>query len=202
MKKKYTKEEIVVSLLFSIFETLSIFLVSYLIWHKSLAEMLSVCILFFIPRMTFKGASHYKNPLKCYFISLFLGVSMIGMYSVHEMLGYCTAIFSGLVLTGVGDITNLYQLATEKFPNDIDYKIVYKWVRMNQNDCRIIAFEENLKRNAFNYTIYRNVFLGYETKENTAFDLVFSQSNYLDKHIARIIGRLEQIIPEIKDLNN
>ena len=147
----------------------------------------------------FKITSYFDNGWKrCIFYTYLFLISMCAITDNNINVGILATAFGTLVTSEIADILEL----TYGIRNlDIDYKIVYSWVRMNQNDSRIISFEENLKRDSFNYTIYRNVFLGYSTKEDTALDLGFSQSNYLDRHITRIIGRLEETIPEIKDLN-
>ena len=136
-------------ILFNLFETLCIFSIGWLIGVNIISELI-ILMLFSIPRQLFNGASHYKNPYKCFVISLLLGTAFMLIFNVNDLLGYVCALFSGCILTEKGNISNIYQWnKTSKYQDILDY------VRDNPDNEIIKKYEKYMENNyPLRYKIY------------------------------------------------
>lgn len=79
-------------------------------------------------------------------------------------------------------------------------KVIYSWIRCNQNDSRVIAFEDRLKKDNFLYTVYQEIFIKGTSWIGVADILNLDHDTYLEKYIYHILGRLATTIYEIDDM--
>lgn len=78
-----------------------------------------------------------------------------------------------------------------------EYQQIYTWVRYNQNDSRIIDFQENLKRDNLLYTIFMEIFINKTSLNKMADILNFKQDTSVLPYVNRIVGKLSDTIYEV-----
>lgn len=181
-------------LAFNVFETILIFSVGYLI-GMSFVDMLSITMLFAFPRMLFNGSCHYKSPIKCLFVSLFLIVSIFMTFNINSGLGYIVALFTGCLLTEKGNITNVYQFAYKKRNEPSKYQDLLDYITFYGITDKYLEAEELLKSrmNTKDFMIYKKVFIQRKTWNEVEEELDVNRQNIskaLDQAFFNLVGRL------------
>jgi len=192
------KEKIALSmwikvLAFNIGQTASIFATGFFLLNLSIVEMLIISFLFWLPRMVLSGPSHFKSPFKCFIVSLILMFFIFTMYYIEPVLGYLCSIFTGVLLTEKGNISNLYQFQPEK-PFVNKNKEVIEFVKNNfaTND-RLIKYEKYLnevEKDIEYSNIYTDIFKKGISQNQYA--------RYRDKNIQRVGEYVKTIAHNIK----
>lgn len=160
-RRKLTAKILINSIIFNLIETIVIFAIGFHVIRLNILEMCKVSILFFISRMIFGGASHYKSPFKCFIVSLSLLSSIFLLYKHDCVLGNLAAMFSGLLLTEKGDVTCLYQWSGKQ----TQYQDIIDYIKFNPFDNKIKEFEEKIQeQDMLSYLIYK-----YRFKDNLTF---------------------------------
>lgn len=180
------KRNWVKTILFNLIETICIFLIGHFI-GVNIINMCILTLLFALPRQLFNGASHYKKPSKCFIVSLTLGSCFMLMYSINPLLGYLSALFSGIILTEKGNIKNIYQW------NKISkYKSVYDFIKENPDNEIVLNYENYMKNKyPFRYKIYEMKY-----KQNMSLDKMMEEIEIYDRK--KIINELNIIYDTLK----
>lgn len=126
------------SLIFNIVETLVIILIGKLL-ELDIREILMVLIWFAIIRMSTHSAIHYKDWRKCFIMSALQMFSLFLTMKVGVVFSLIMATFTAIVLSGKGDIRDIFMWGGNKLNLD-----VFNWVRFNQDNPKLKEYEDNL----------------------------------------------------------
>jgi hypothetical protein len=116
-------------------------------------------------------------------------LSLFVILKVDLILSILFAIFSAFIMTGKGNINDMYLW---KGKNESKYNDIEEYVKYNSVNSNLLEFEENLKkRDNLLFLIYK-----YRFRDNLSFSQI---SNKLDgMENVRIVEKLDQIALAIR----
>lgn len=133
-------EKYLPSIIYSLLEVLVGILIGNLLGLKC-TNSLSLILLFSIIRMVFKDCLHYKSCIKCFVWTEIFYCEMFLICKIDFLLSILFAIFSAFILTGRGNISDMFMWGGNKLNNN-----VYDWVKFNQDNEKLKQYEENLRK--------------------------------------------------------
>lgn len=128
------------SIIFNAVEFLAIILIGVLLEMK-LIDIICIILLFAIIRMLTKSAIHYKNWKLCLFWSTFQMFTLFLASKAGIAISVLITVFAAIVLSGKGDYKDIFMWGG----NSLN-KIVFDWVKFNQDNEKLIKYEEDLKK--------------------------------------------------------
>lgn len=142
-------------IIFNLVEMLCVYLIGKFL---QLPDNISLIImfLFVLVRMTLGKPLHYKNPYKCFVVTLTLFLSLFLLFHVSMPLSIVMTIFNAYIMTGKGNIDDMFLWSgkTTKYQDIIDY------LKYHEFSNEVIEFENNLKRkDDVLYLIYKYRFI-------------------------------------------
>jgi len=141
------------SIIFNVVETIIIFLVGIAI-KLDIKNIIIILVVFSITRMTIGSAKHYKDWKKCLLWTTIIFTSIFLVAKVGIVISIVITIFTAIVLSGKGDIKDIYLWKKQSKYSDIE-----KYINSNTQSERLVKFEEQLKeKDDIAYTIYHNKF--------------------------------------------
>jgi len=176
------------SLVFNIAETLLIFLIGRLLCLP-INDIITIMITFMISRACFGQPLHFKTWYRCLVWSLLVLLSLFLILKVDLTISILFAIFSALIMTGKGNVEDMYLWK----PNgESKYKDIEEYVKYNMTNKILIDFEENLqKRDNLLYIIYK-----YKFHEHLSFGQISEKLDGMEN--VRIVEKLDQIALAIR----
>lgn len=182
--EKAEKIKITIStILFSVIETIIIFLTGQLL-DINIKYILLVMLTFLISRGCFGKALHFKSWYRCLIWSLLIMLSLFVLLKVDLIISILFAIFSAFIMTGKSNIKDMYLWNNHNEPSK--YQDIADFVKYNAFDDKLLAFEKKLKdTNSVEYLVYK-----YRFKDGKTFKEI-SQS--LDMDGPRIVEKLDKI---------
>ena len=182
--EKAEKIKITIStILFSIIETIIIFLTGQLL-DINIKYILLVMLTFLISRGCFGKALHFKSWYRCLIWSLLIMLSLFVLLKVDLIISILFAIFSAFIMTGKSNIKDMYLWNNHNEPSK--YQDIADFIKYNAFDDKLLAFEKKLKdTNSVEYLVYK-----YRFKDGKTFKEI-SQS--LDMDGPRIVEKLDKI---------
>lgn len=127
------------SIIFNIAEVLVIIIIGFLLELK-LNKMIILIMLFSITRMILKQAMHYKDWKRCLVMTTLFFVSLFVVAKVDFSLALLLTIFEALILTGYGNINDMFMWGGNKLNKE-----VFDWVKFNPNNEKLLKYEQDLK---------------------------------------------------------
>lgn len=128
------------SIIFNIAEFLIIILIGVLLEIK-LLNIIFLILLFATTRMALKGAMHYKDWKECLLWTTLQVTSLFLASKVGMIMSIIATIFSAMILSGKGNIQDIFMWKARNALN----KEVFNWVKFNQDNPKLKAYEEKLK---------------------------------------------------------
>ena len=125
------------SIIFNVTEFLVVILIGILLEIR-MSNIIITILVFFIVRMLAKKALHYKSWKLCLLWSVLQMTSLFLTSMVGIHLGIISTIFAAIVLSGIGDIRDIFMWNGEHSLN----KEVFEWVKFNQNNDKLKEYEE------------------------------------------------------------
>lgn len=182
--EKAEKIKITIStILFSVIETIIIFLTGQLL-DIDIKYILLVMLTFLISRGCFGKALHFKSWYRCLIWSLLIMLSLFVLLKVDLIISILFAIFSAFIMTGKSNIKDMYLWNNHNEPSK--YQDIADFIKYNAFDDKLLAFEKKLKdTNSVEYLVYK-----YRFKDGKTFKEI-SQS--LDMDGPRIVEKLDKI---------
>ena len=182
--EKAEKIKITIStILFSVIETIIIFLTGQLL-DINIKYILLVMLTFLISRGCFGKALHFKSWYRCLIWSLLIMLSLFVLLKVDLIISILFAIFSAFIMTGKSNIKDMYLWNNHNEPSK--YQDIADFIKYNAFDDKLLAFEKKLKdTNSVEYLVYK-----YRFKDGKTFKEI-SQS--LDMDRPRIVEKLDKI---------
>lgn len=171
------------NLIFNIAETFVIFLTGKLLALPT-NEIIIIMLTFMISRGCFGNALHFKTWYRCLVWSLLILLSLFVLLKVDLIVSTLFAIFSALIMTGKGDMKDIYLWHNNNEPSK--YQDIINFIKYNEFDDKLLEFEKKLSdKNSLEYLIYK-----YRFKENKSFAEI---SSLLDLDNPRIVEKLDKI---------
>lgn len=127
------------SIVFNVAEFLVIFLVGKLL-DLSLDAMVVVITIFAVVRMLCKNPLHYKLWYQCFIWTTLFFLSLFVVAKVDFVISVCLTIFEAIILTKKGNISDIFMWRKGTLNQE-----VFEWVKFNQNNEKLLRYEENLK---------------------------------------------------------
>lgn len=181
-------KKLIGSLIFNIAETILIFLIGKLLCLP-INHIIMIMLTFMISRGCFGEALHFKTWYRCLVWSLLVLLSLFLVLKVDLIISILFAIFSAFIMTGKGNIQDMYlwKPVGESKYNDID-----EYVKYNTTNKRLIDFEDNLRdRDNLLYAIYK-----YKFVDRMSFSQISERLDGMEN--ARIVEKLDQIALAIR----
>jgi len=176
------------SLIFNIAETLLILLIGRLL-NLPINFVLTIMLTFMLSRACFGEAMHFKTWYRCLVWSLLIMLSLFVVLKVDLVVSILFAIFSAFIMTGKGNIDDMYLW---KNANESKYKDIQEYVKYNSTNSKLLDFEENLKRrDDLLYLIYK-----YRFRDNLTFSQISEKLDGMEN--VRIVEKLDQIALAIR----
>ena len=136
---KETIEKYLPSIVYSLLEFLVGVLVGSLL-GISYVHSISLILIFSIIRFIFKNPLHYKSCIKCFIWTEIFYCEIMLICKIDFFLSILFAIFSAFILTGRGNISDMFMWGGNTLNNS-----VFNWVKFNQDNEKLIKYEQNLK---------------------------------------------------------
>ena len=151
--EKAEKIKITIStILFSVIETIIIFLTGQLL-DINIKYILLVMLTFLISRGCFGKALHFKSWYRCLIWSLLIMLSLFVLLKVDLIISILFAIFSAFIMTGKSNIKDMYLWNNHNEPSK--YQDIADFIKYNAFDDKLLAFEKKLKdTNSVEYLVY------------------------------------------------
>lgn len=127
------------SIIFNIAEFLAILIIGELLGIR-LNNMMILMLLFSITRMVLKQAMHYKDWKRCLLMTSLFFLSLFVVARVDFSLALLLTIFEALILTGHGNINDMFMWGGNKLNKE-----VFDWVKFNPNNEKLLKYEQDLK---------------------------------------------------------
>ena len=127
------------SLIFNVAETLAIILIGFSL-ELNWFEIIITLLVFAITRVLTKSAIHYKSWKLCLIWSSLQLFSLFLTVKVNLFIGILFTIFAGIILSGKGNINDVFQWGGNKLNTE-----VFNWVKFNQDNKKLIEYEAKLK---------------------------------------------------------
>ncbi len=209
MKKIQNKKlEFVLALFVEFIEFSIIVAIGHGILNVGYNEIAINLLTFFITRLSINKLGfvngHYKinsyfdiGWRRCFGWTSLLCFSFFLTSYLSFVSGILFTVFSSILISNIVDIE---ELTMGKRKKDSEYQQIYAWIRLNRNDTRLIAFEENLKRENLLYVIYMNMFINGLSPMKMADKLYFKSDISVYPYVNRIIGRLSDSIFEVQEI--
>ena len=147
------------NILFNVFEIFVIFIIS-------VEYILIIFISFILNKVIFGKSMHYKDWYLCLIWSTLLFVSFYLLSKIDikiAVFSTCTFIFFSN-RTNIKDLNNLFFWGGNKLNSD-----VFNWVKFNQNNEKLIKYENNLKEtDKQKYFIFRYRFREFKSYNQIA----------------------------------
>lgn len=189
------KKRLIGSIIFNIAETILIFLVGMFLKIPT-NFILIIMLTFMISRGCFGKALHFKTWYRCLIWSLLILLSLFMLFHVDLTVSILFTIFSALIMTGKGNINDMYLFDNSK-ERISKYQKLIDYLKYNMLDNEYIEAENLLKDRVskLEYLIYKRRFVDGEKNLDIIED-EFSISrgtlvNHLDKCYFYLIGRLK-----------
>lgn len=178
------KKRVISSAIFNIAETMLIFMVGKLLYLPT-NFILIVMLTFMISRGCFGKALHFKTWYRCLVWSLCILLSLFVILKIDLVLSILFTIFSALIMTGKGNIKDIYLWDNEKNKSS-KYRDVEEYIKYNEFSDELQDFEQRLiKNDNLLYLIYK-----YRFKDNKTFKDI---SELLQMENPRIVDALDKI---------
>lgn len=127
------------SIIFNAVEFLIVILIGELL-GLTLSKMIILVLLFAITRMVLKQAMHYKDWKRCLLMTSLFFLSLFVAARVDFSLALLLTIFEALILTGYGNINDMFMWGGNKLNKE-----VFDWVKFNPNNEKLLKYEQDLK---------------------------------------------------------
>lgn len=176
------------SLIFNIVETILILLIGKLL-NLPINFITMIMLTFMISRACFGNVMHFKTWYRCLVWSLLIMLSLFVVLKVDLVISIMFAIFSALIMTGRGNVKDLYLW---KNANESKYKDIEEFVKYNSVNPKLLDFEDNLqRRNDLLYLIYK-----YRFRDKLTFAQISEKLDGMEN--ARIVEKLNEIALAIR----
>ena len=186
--RKIIDKRIITSLLFNIAETGLILLIGKLL-NLPINFVLMIMLTFMISRACFGQTMHFKTWYRCLVWSLLIMLSLFLIVKVDLAISILFAIFGALIMTGKGNINDMYLWKPQ---NESKYKDIEEYIRYNLMNPTLMDFEDNLKRrDNLLFLIYK-----YRFKDHLTFAEISERLDGMEN--ARIVEYLNQIALAIR----
>lgn len=170
------------SIIFNLAESLIIILIGLLL-EIDIRLIILLIILFAILRMSFGKAMHYKDWYRCLVWSTLVFLSLFVVAKVDLMICIILTIFAAYILTGKGNINDMYMWKNNK-PSK--YYDIEEYIKYHSLDSLLLDFESKLKsQDNLDFLIYK-----YRFKDNMTFSEIVER---LDLDNPRIVEKLDKI---------
>lgn len=182
MNKKFIK-----SLIFNIIETILIILIGISL-NMPINSIICIMLVFMISRGFFGKSLHFKKWYRCLIYSCTIMLSLFCVLKIDFKLCVLFAIFSGFIMTGRANITEIYLW---KPANESKYKDIEEFIKYHKFNDDVLTFEKNLRKvDDVLFLVYKYRFID---------KLTFKEiSEKLDMENPRIVEKLNQIALAIR----
>lgn len=126
-------------LIFNLLEIIAIILIGH-IFNVDVNVRVMLLVLFFLTRMVIGKPKHYKKTLHCAIWSCLVFISLYLLSPLDLKAIVLLTIFTGFISTGKADITDMFMWGGNKLNSS-----VFDWVKFNQNNDKLIKYEQKLK---------------------------------------------------------
>ena len=127
------------SIIFNVAEFLVVILIGELL-GLTVSKLIILVILFAMTRMILKQAMHYKDWKKCFVMTSLFFLSLFVVAKADFMLALVLTIFEALILTGHGNINDMFMWGGNKLNKE-----VFDWVKFNSDNKKLLEYEKHLK---------------------------------------------------------
>ena len=174
---------ILFNLFFNICETIVIFLLGKLIGADT-KSMLLVMLSFFICRNICGKPKHFKKWYKCLVWSTLILLSLFVLLKIDLKISILFTILAAVILSGKGDISNLYLWKNKGEPSK--YQDIVEYIKYHPVDNDLMDFEEALgKQDRLLYMVYK-----YRFRDNLTFKEIEEKLDISDKRITEMLDRV------------
>lgn len=181
--KKAEVKFILFNLFFNICETIVIFLLGKMIGAET-KSMILVMLAFFICRNVCGKPKHFKKWYKCLVWSTLILLSLFVLLKIDFKISILFTILSAVILSGKGDISNLYLWKNKGEPSK--YDDIVKHIKYHPFDKDLLDFEEALNRqDNVLYMVYK-----YRFRDNLTFKEIEEKLDISDKRITEMLDRV------------
>lgn len=168
------------SIIFNVVEVLVIALIGTLL-ELPIKEMVVIFITFAMVRMSLGNSLHYKDWYKCMMWSTLVFLSLFVIAKADFILCIIMTIFCAYILTGKGNINDIFQWKKISKYADID-----EFIKYNPLDTKLLEFEDKIKmQDNLEYLVYK-----YRFKENLTFEEISDKLDLSNPRIAEILDRI------------
>lgn len=177
------KKLFIFNLLFNICETIIIMLLGILI-GTPIESMLIIMLTFFVCRSLCGKPKHYKKWYKCLVWSTLILLSLFVVFKIDLKLSIIFTIFSAVILTGKGDISDLYLWKKTGEPSK--YQDIVDYIKYHPLDKKLSRFEKDLEtQDGLMFLVYK-----YRFKDNLTFREIEERLDISDKRIADMLDKV------------
>lgn len=170
------------SVLFSVFETVLIFLGAYLL-KITLRDSLLIVLTFQISRIYFRFPKHYKTWQSCLVWTFVLLMSLFVVARVDITVGILSTIFTVYIISGKADIGDMYMWCKGK-PSK--YQKLIDYIKYNGLNSELLELEDNLKKyDTQMYLVYKRRF-----RENKSFEEIREEFDLENPRINEILDKV------------
>ena len=181
--KKEDMKFILFNLFFNICETIVIFLLGKLIGADT-KSMILVMLSFFICRNICGKPKHFKKWYKCLVWSTLILLSLFVLLKIDLKISILFTILAAVILSGKGDISNLYLWKNKGEPSK--YQDIVEYIKYHPVDNDLMDFEEALgKQDRLLYMVYK-----YRFRDNLTFKEIEEKLDISDKRITEMLDRV------------
>lgn len=179
MKKSFLKYYLP-NILFNIFELAVIFVVG-IVFDVEVKHILAIFIAFVLNKVIFGKSMHYRDWYLCLIWSILLFVSFYLLSKVDIKI----AVFSTMTFVFLSNTSNIKDLNNLFFwSGNLLNKEVFDWVKFNQNNEKLIKYEERLKEtDRQKYFIFKYRFREFKSYKEIA--------NLMDMEAQRVSEELK-----------
>ena len=177
------KKLFIFNLLFNICETIVILLLGLLI-KTPIESMVIIMLTFFICRTLCGKPKHYKKWYKCLVWSTLILLSLFVVLKIDLKLSIIFTIFAAIILTGKGDISDLYLWKKSGEPSK--YQDIMDYIKYHPLDRKLSRFEKDLEaQDGLLFLIYK-----YRFKDSLTFREIEERLDISDKRIAEMLDKI------------
>lgn len=189
MEKEKKKRKITLgTLIFNVAETILISLVGRMLGLQ-INYILLVMLCFMISRCLFGQALHFKNWYRCLVWSLLILLSLFLVLKVSLVLSILFTIFSALIMTGKGNINDMYLWSGKSSK----YQALIDLLAVSPNHHIILEHEEYWRKNyPIRYDIFKLYFRENKSYQEIAEIKGFDNNVLTAKECATIYSILEK----------
>ena len=178
-------------IVFNVLEVYLIGLIGYIL-KVPLNFVIMFFLLFFIIRLAFGQALHYKKMYLCSIWSTAIFLTIYFLFHADIFVSILWAVFCALITSGK---SNIFDMFMWKPKTESKYKLLDEFLTFNIGDVRVLEYEKYLKENeVLMYNLFRARFREHATWAELDEQFDYIERNRLNKMLDIMYHHLKVVL--------